>query len=62
MTSTLVTAEALDRIGKPQPVLRGLVSAADIAKFCSGIGEEGVEHHDESRARALGYGGIVAPP
>ncbi len=62
MTHKLISAEAFDYANRPQRTLWGQVNASDIAKFCSGIGEEGVEHRDEAAAQALGYEGVVAPP
>lgn len=62
MTNKLLTEEALAPIGRVVRMRRGLVTATDIAKFCSGIGEVGAEHHDDAAARAMGYPGIVAPP
>lgn len=62
MTSRLITPEALALVGKPDAVRRGLVTAHDIAKFCSGILEEAPEHFDTAAARALGYPDIIAPP
>ncbi|MET0370107.1 MAG: MaoC family dehydratase N-terminal domain-containing protein [Sphingobium sp.] len=62
MSQRLLSEEALSQIGMVSRQRRGLVTAYDIAKFCSGIGEEGAEHFDEAAARAMGYPGIVAPP
>jgi hydroxyacyl-ACP dehydratase HTD2-like protein with hotdog domain len=62
MSHKLLTQQALDKVGQQGPVFFGEVHASDIAKFCSGIGEEGPEHHDEHAARAMGFDGIVAPP
>lgn len=62
MSNKLLTEEAMAPIGRVVRMRRGLVTATDIAKFCSGIGEDGAEHRDEAAARAMGYSGIVAPP
>ncbi|AYJ85252.1 hypothetical protein D3Y57_04295 (plasmid) [Sphingomonas paeninsulae] len=62
MVNSLLTEEARAPIGRVVRMRRGIVTATDIAKFCSGIGEVGAEHHDEAAARALGYASIVAPP
>ncbi|MET0376071.1 MAG: MaoC family dehydratase N-terminal domain-containing protein [Rhizorhabdus sp.] len=62
MSQRLLSEEALSQIGTVSRQRRGLVTAYDIAKFCSGIGEEGAEHFDDAAAQAMGYPGIVAPP
>ena len=62
MSYKLLTEQALAQIGSVTRERVGLVTANDIAKFCSGILEESPEHFDENAARALGYSGIVAPP
>ena len=62
MAPALLTPEALAQVGRQDAVRRGLVTAHDIAKFCSGILEEGPEHFDAAAARAMGHPGIVAPP
>lgn len=62
MSYKLLNEEALAEIGTVTRERSGLVTAYDIAKFCSGILEESPEHFDEAAARALGYPGIIAPP
>lgn len=62
MAYKLLTDEALAQIGSVTRERTGLVTANDIAKFCSGILEESPEHFDAAAARALGYPDIVAPP
>jgi len=57
-----LTDEALAQVGQSGEIRRGLVTAYDIAKFCSGILEEGAEHFDAATARALGHSDIIAPP
>lgn len=62
MEYKLLNDEALAQVGKSVDVRGGLVTAYDIAKFCSGILEESPEHFDAAAARALGYPDIIAPP
>lgn len=63
MAYKLLNAEALAQVGtSAEREGTGLVTATDIAKFCSGILEESPEHFDRAAARALGYPDVIAPP
>lgn len=58
----LLTEEALAEVGKVSEGGAGLVTAKDIAKFCSGILDQSPEHFDRAAARDLGYPDQIAPP
>lgn len=62
MAYKLLTDDALAQIGSVTRERTGLVAANDIARFCSGILEESLEHFDADAARAMGHRDIIAPP
>lgn len=62
MSQSLLTPEALASVGQEKPLRYGVISAADIAKYCAAVDDANPLYHDRAAARAAGHADIIAPP